>query len=123
MRIFRKSTGHFLAKIDIYPCGPESDRRDNPAYNGIRWGFSYAEDFNDSPTCPPVSDVWPEFLDEGGMAIPNNVPLIGSYTARMHIIFDDMIEKHFKRLRIGTKFYCTEGSMKTAEGIVSKLSV
>jgi hypothetical protein len=124
MSTFGKSRAHFLAKINIYPCGPEPTRRDKPAFNGIRWSFIYAEDYEKyAPNNPPISDVWPDFLDENGLAIVSGVPLIGSYTAKMHIIFDNMVEKHFERLKVGTKFYCTEGSMKTAEGVVTKLSV
>ena len=67
--------------------------------------------------------VWPEFLDASGLAIASGVPLVGMYQAKMHIVFDHMIHEHFKRLCIGTKFYCAEGSMKTAEGVVTKLSV
>ena len=40
----------------------------------------------------------------------------------MHIVFDNMVEVHFQRLALGTKFFCMEGSRKVAEGIVTSLS-
>ena len=123
MSIFGNSKGHFLADISIFPCGPEANRRNEPAFNGIRWAFVYAEDFDQDPSNASQSDVWPEFLDASGLAVASGVPLVGMYQAKMHIIFDHMIHEHFKRLCIGTEFYCAEGLMKTAEGVVTKLSV
>jgi len=123
MSIFGQSKGHFLANIDIYACGPEKTKRNKPAFNGIRWAFAYADDVHSNPDSFYVSDVWPEFLDSHGASIETGVPLIGSYAAKMHIVFPEMIEKHFQKLSVGTQFYCMEGYMKAAQGRVTKLNL
>lgn len=118
-----KRSGHFLAKIDIFPCGPENDRRDYPAFNRtfVRWGFSYADDYQKNPKNPGTSDIWPEFIDSTGVTIADDVPLIGTYMANMHIISDTMINMHFERLSIGTIFYCMDGPIRVAEGTVVEI--
>lgn len=91
--------------------------------NGIRWAFVYAEDVERlGAVLAPQSDVWPEFLNEAGASLPITVPLIGDFNAVMHIVFDNMVEVHFQRLALGTKFFCMEGSRKAAEGFVTSLS-
>ncbi len=71
----------------------------------------------------PQSDVWPEFLDDTGKSLTNEVPLIGEYSAIMHIVFDNMVDVHFQRLQEGTKFFCMEGARKIACGRVTSLSI
>lgn len=122
MSFFEKSEGHFRAFIEVYPCGP--DTRKKPAFNGIRWAFAYAEDVNELGAGNALrSDVWPEFLDETGKSLANEVPLIGGYSAIMHIVFENMVDVHFQRLHEGTKFFCMEGARKVASGRVTDLSV
>jgi hypothetical protein len=120
--VFGKSDGHFRAQITVYACGP--DTRSSPAFNGIRWGLAYADDVEKLGTRnAPQSDVWPEFFDEAGNSLGNAIPLIGEFSAVMHIVFDNMVAVHFQRLTKGTKFFCMEGSRKVAEGFVTSLSV
>jgi len=122
MSVFGESEGHFRAIIEVYPCG--SDTRKKPAFNGIRWAFAYAADMNElGAGTAPQSDVWPEFLDETGKSLANEVPLIGEYSAIMHIVSDHMVDVHFKRLEEGTKFFCMEGRRKVARGRVTGLSM
>ncbi|WP_409433056.1 hypothetical protein ACJ3XI_00760 [Litorimonas sp. RW-G-Af-16] len=124
MGIFGQSEGHFLAHIDIFPSGPEPDRRNGPPQNGIRWDFAYAEDFEIySPEFPMLNMIWPEFLDESGASIPTGIPLIGSFDAKMHIVSEHMIENHLNRIRIGTKFFCMEARIKTASGTIIKTTI
>ena len=124
MSLFLSSPGHFKASIKIHPHGPSSDQRTNPPFNGIRWSFVYAEDFaNLGLEGAPHSDVWPEFLDHSGRSIETGIPLVGTYHAKMHIVFDHMVPKHFARLEIGTKFYCMEGELRAAVGTVTDLKV
>ena len=121
MSVFGKSEGHFRAVIEVFPCG--SDTRKKPAFNGIRWAFSYAEDFDElGAHKAPQSDVWPEFLDEVGKSLAKEIPLIGQYNAIMHIVFENMVDVHFQRLNKGTKFFCMEGARRVAEGRVTDLS-
>ena len=121
--IFGKSKGHFLAEISVYPCGPETHRRNKPAFNGIRWDFVYDEDHERDQERAMCYMIWPEFLDESGVAISSKIPLVGTYRARMHIVSSEMVEENFEKLRVGTKFYCSEGTMITAKGTVTKLTV
>jgi hypothetical protein len=122
LSVFGKSDGHFRAQITIYPCGP--DTRSSPAFNGIRWAFAYADDVEKlGARKAPQSDVWPEFFDEAGNSLGSAVPLIGEYSAVMHIVFDHMVPVHLQRLTKGTKFFCMEGSRKVAEGVVTTLPV
>jgi len=110
---------NFEAEITIYPLGPET--RTSHPLNGIRWAFAYADDLKNDGALIQISDVWPEFIDDGGETIARDVPLMGTLRARMHIVFPKMVKVHLKRLKVGTKFYCMEGARKCAEGIVTAL--
>ena len=124
MSLFGQSPGHFKAIVDIHPCGPRADQRINPPFNGIRWGFVYAEDIETLGfEGAPHSDVWPEFLDHSGHSIETGIPLVGTYYAKMHIVFPHMILKHLERLTIGTEFYCMEGQYRMAIGKVTDLNI
>lgn len=113
-------TGHFMASIEIKPHGPEPDRRTNPAWNGMRWGFKYAEDVEKLGDMASVSDVWPEFLDKEGNSIKKGVPCTGTLNAVMHALSPEL---HFARIKVGTKFYHMDGHIIVAIGTVTKLSV
>ena len=117
---FDNHTGHFMASIKIKPHGPEPDRRSKPAWNGMRWGFKYAEDVEKFGEQAGVYDVFPEFLDENGNSIKNDVPCTGKLNAVMHALSPEL---HFPRIKIGTKFYHYDGRFIVAVGIVTKLSV
>lgn len=124
MSLFGTKLGHFKAVIEIYPCGPRADQRTKPPFNGIRWGFVYAEDIeNLGLEKAPHSDVWPEFLDQSGDSIKTDVPFMGTYDAKMHIVFSHMVPKHLSRLKVGTKFYCMEGLKRMAVGKVTHLKI
>lgn len=122
MSVFGNSLGHFKAIVDILPCGPRTDQRTNPPFNGIRWDFVYAEDVKTLGVGNvPYSMVWPEFLDQSGHSIKTGIPLVGTYRAKMHIVVPEMVPKHLARLKIGTEFYCMEGAMRVALGRVTDL--
>lgn len=108
---------HFQARITIYPLGPET-RKTHP-FNGIRWAFAYADDFNSDDLPNSVSDVWPEFIDDAGSAIPDEIPIQGTLAANMYTMVSGMIPLHTERIEVGTKFYCMEGKRKCAEGVVT----
>ncbi len=121
-----KSNGHFRATITIFPLGPKT--RSTHPFNGIRWGFVYADEFDklglDGNTYHGLySDVFPEFMVTETEAMDADIPLQGTLFAIMHILAPNMIPVHFERLKIGTSFYCMEGSRPCAEGKVTKLSV
>lgn len=66
--------------------------------------------------------VWPEFVDEAGASIVEGVPLGGRLHALMHIVAPEMIEQHRQRLKVGSKFICTEGARPVADGVVTCLA-
>jgi len=107
----------FEAEITIHPLGPTT--RNTHPYNGIRWSFAYADDWDNGSHA--ISDVWPEFIDEIGNSISDDIPLSGKLKARMYIISREMILVHLNRIEIGTKFYCTEGSRSCATGTVTAI--
>lgn len=119
MGIFGASAGHFRAQIEISPCGPET--RERPAYNGIRWSFVFAEEWDEDPVRTKHSEIWPEFLADDQSPVPVDVPLEGVYDARMHIVFTDRVDYYMKRIQIGQRFYCMEGARKVAAGFVTAM--
>jgi len=118
---FAKHQASFVATIKIYPCGPAPDQRNNPARNGIRWAFCFEEDYQLKLKGHPLSvcDIWPEFLDKNGNTIIDDRPLIGTYNAKMHILFKENAEGYLAKLRQNPKFYCIE-FFAVAEGIVTE---
>src|SRR6267143_6251151 len=59
----------FEALIRIY--SPRQGGREHPPCNGIRWKFAYADD----PVGDTLYAIWPDFLDEKGDSLPEDVPL------------------------------------------------
>jgi hypothetical protein len=120
MGVFGDHHHHFEADITILPLGPET-RKTHP-FNGIRWDFCYLEDLDERGWAPEISMIWPEFVDDTGNSIPTGVSLQGRLHALMHVVVPEMIERHRERLRVGTRFVCTEGPRPVAEGVVTSLS-
>ena len=113
--------GHFMASIEIMPRDPEF--RGKTTSNLMRWGFWYA-DYKENFGVPAGQwDVWPIFLDEAGVPIPEGIECSGTMQARMHILFDTSVPKHFKRLQIGTLFHLKDGDKVMAIGTVTKLGI
>lgn len=110
----------FEADIDILPLGPET-RRTHP-FNGVRWDFCLVEDLDERGWAGEVSMVWPEFVDQSGASIPTDVLLQGRLHALMHVVVPEMVEKHRQRLKVGSRFVCTEGPRPVAEGVVTSLA-
>lgn len=69
------------------------------------------------------SDIWPEFLDDKGYTIKRDALLIGTYNAKMHIVFPEMAPKHLSRLKASMEFLCMEGKMHIAVGKVTSFEV
>lgn len=111
------SNWHFEAEITIYPLGPTT--RSHHPLNGIRWAFAYADD--EMPDGATQSNVWPEFIDEAGETIPDDVPLHGTLKARMHIMFPNMVPEHLSRVYVGMRFYCKEASRRVAAGVITAI--
>ena len=120
MGIFGNHKHSFEADITVLPLGPET-RATHP-FNGIRWDFCLVEDLDDRGWATEVSMIWPEFVDDSGASIPTGVPIEGRLHALMHIVVPEMVDKHLQRLKVGSRFVCTEGPRPVAEGVVTSLS-
>lgn len=120
MGVFGDRRHSFEADIIIRPLGPDT-RKTHP-FNGIRWDFCRVEDLDERGWAREVSMVWPEFVDDAGAPIAYGVPLEGRLHALMHIVVPEMVEHHRQRLKVGSKFICTEGARPVADGIVTSLS-
>jgi len=110
----------FEATIRIYSTA-EGGRR-TPAFNGIRWDFTYAD--NSQPTVT-LYMIWPDFFADGGQALPTDQPLpVGDeLSARMLVLMDEMrAEVHRDKIAPGVRFFCHEGEKRVAEGVVTKIT-
>ena len=105
----------FEALVTIF-TEAEGGRR-SPPNNGIRWDFGYADaDGTEGLYC-----IWPDFYARHDNAplrttpLPMGVELLGRFTILNHEL---RITIHQPRIKVGTKFYCHEGSRRVAEGTV-----
>ena len=108
----------FEAEITILSA--EEGGRRTPPFNGIRWDFLYAGDRVEDGD---LHMIWPEFLDEVGDALATDLPLKGTYRARMYILLNEGRQRvHRQRISEGTAFFCMEGPRKVARGTVTKVT-
>jgi hypothetical protein len=107
---------NFTAEISIYTN--EQSGRTNLPYNKIRWDFRYGTD----DISQGIYMIWPYFLDENGIPISDGVPLVGTYEAKMYIVALEMCNYHYKRLSVGTEFFCHEGAAVMAKGVVQSIN-
>jgi|HubBroStandDraft_5_1064220.scaffolds.fasta_scaffold416383_2 hypothetical protein len=101
--------------------GPDEGGRKSPAYNGMRWDLNYAEE---TPS-ENLYMIWPDFVDENGVSLRKDMslPLGIGLRARMTIVADEMRYRvHRAKIKVGTRFYCCEGSKRVAEGQVTKIT-
>ncbi|KAF1054527.1 MAG: hypothetical protein GAK43_00810 [Stenotrophomonas maltophilia] len=108
----------FEARIRLYRA--EEGGRRQPAVNGIRWDFAYADD-----TALTLYMIWPDFCDALGDSLPRDQPLpVGvELRAWMTVVNDEMrCTLHRQRLAPGTRFYCHEGPHRVAEGRITRLT-
>lgn len=95
--------------------------RKTPAFNGIRWDFSYAAD----DAADQLYMIWPDFLSASGNSLPKDqsLPLSTELSTRMTIVVDEMREQvHRARIKPGVEFYCHEGPKKVAIGRVTRIT-
>lgn len=114
-----KAAGDFVAAIRIFT--PQEGGRIQPAFNGLRWNFSYAEDH---PT-HEIFMIWPDFIDASGNSLYGETCLSAGIPlmARMTVADDSMREKvHRHRIRSGVEFYCHESSQRVASGRVIEVT-
>lgn len=109
----------FEADFRIYTRA-EGGRR-APPFNGVRWDFAYAEDQ------PPgtLYMIWPDFTAADGRSLPADRPLpVGPVLrARMLVYADEMrAEVHRGRIAPGVRFFCHEGPLRVAEGVVTRVT-
>jgi hypothetical protein len=86
--------------------------------NGSRFDFQYSEDSKN------IYMIHPDFFDNNGnsFSVDTFLPLNEWFDARMYIVVAEMREQvHRERIKVGTKFYCCDGSQHIAEGIVTEI--
>jgi len=105
----------FEAEITVLP--PDPTTRLPPAYNGIRWGFAFAEDV--SARVSTVADIWPVFLDRQGGPLASDIPLQGTLKAFMHMVTMNWDHAYASRIRVGAGFMMMEGARVVATGVVT----
>ena len=109
----------FVALIRIFSTAEGG--RSTPAFNGIRWDFSYASD----QTTDTLFMIYPDFYDahEDSLAADAPLPTGVELPARMVVLADEMRETvHRDRIQVGTTFYCHEGQRRVAQGRVLRLT-
>jgi hypothetical protein len=117
-RLHQQAPDDFEAVIRIFPFSQRG--RMTPAFNGLRWDFSYADDPQGE-----LHAIVPDFIDENCNSLPPDHPLPVDIflNARMTIISDEMrTQFHRRRVKIGLRFFCHEGSKRVAEGQVLRLT-
>ena len=119
MKRLHRVADDFEALIRIYSTAEGG--RVSPAFNGVRWAFTYAENQPEDE----IYDVFPDFFEENGDSLPTNKPLpVGrELPARMVVVSDEMRAKlHRTRIREGVRFFCQEGRKRVAEGRVTRIT-
>ena len=118
MKRLHKVPADFEAVIRIYTNAEGG--RTTPAFNGIRWDFAYA---NDSRPLE-LFMIHPDFYGTNGDSLATDMPLpTGTeLPARMVVLFDEMLDHHRALMKVGTRFYCHEGSRRVAEGRITLIS-
>jgi translation elongation factor EF-Tu-like GTPase len=105
----------------IFVLRSDEGGRKIPARNGLRWDFTYAEEASSEN----LYMIWPDFVDENGVSLQKDMDLpVGvGLRARMTVVVDEMRERlHRAKIKVGTRFYCCEGSRRVAEGQVTKIT-
>lgn len=98
----------FRVRYSIYPA--VDGGRMNMPRQGIRTDFRYDGDELDAG----LWMIWPDFLSEHGVALPEGEVVRASGTADMFILNRELVPYHLARLAIGTKGYLMEGTRKVA---------
>jgi translation elongation factor EF-Tu-like GTPase len=89
--------------------------RKGPVFQGYRADIQY-EDLDG------IWMVWPKFIDEAGVELPNNTVVPRVSNANFYIVNDELRRTfHQNRLRIGVRFYICEGAKKVAVCRVVKI--
>ena len=88
---------------------PEEGGRKTPAYQGIRWDFSY-EEYADEGFM-----IWPEILDGStSEVLKTGTPIPNYGKATMWILNFQLRSLHQKRIKIGVRGYFMEGRQKVS---------
>lgn len=109
----------FEARIRVLSRA-EGGRR-NPARNGIRWDFAYADGKGELV----LFMIWPRFLGQDGLPLPegDELPVGPWLQARMTIVSDALrVSEHRARIAEGVCFHCHEGPHVVAVGEVTRVT-
>ena len=96
----------------------EGGRRTGPPFQHYRCDWSYE---GDDPS-KGIYSIYPEFLAQDGLLIPEGVPVPISGIATMWILSHDMrVQVHRARIREGITGYFMEGARRVAEAVVTRV--
>lgn len=88
-----------------------------PPRQHLRFDFLYA---GDSPQADGASMIWPEFLDQSGIVLPEgDVPLAG--LADMYVVSAGRRPYHGARLSLATRGHFLEGARIVADCTVTRI--
>jgi|JI8StandDraft_1071087.scaffolds.fasta_scaffold105358_2 hypothetical protein len=92
--------------------------RMNPALQGYRSDWIYAEDYEQYGTGALLCMIWPWAVDEYGLEYSPHELMPSEGFADMCILFAESRPIHRRRIRVGVKGYFVEGSRRVAEAEV-----
>jgi len=117
--------GYLLLKDDfearIRLLAHDEGGRRQPAYNGIRWDFAYADASGELE----LFMIFPEFLGEDGQPLADDIVLpVGPWLrAKMRIVNRELRQTlHRDRIAEGVRFHCHEGPHVSAVGEVTRIT-
>jgi len=112
----RKHKQDFNIKYLLYPQDVGGRKI---TYQHLRCDFAYeGDDIQETG----IYMIHPEFLDEFGVPIEEDIPVPLEGRASMWILVDEMREKiHKKQIKVGTKGYFMEGARRVGEVVVDEV--
>lgn len=97
---------------------PAEGGRMNPALQGYRSDWIYAEDYEQDGSGAMLCMIHPWAVDEYGLEYSHHEFMPSEGFADMRILFDQMRPVHRRKIKVGVKGYFVEGSRRVAEAEV-----
>lgn len=112
----RKRREDFIVSYRLYP--PEQGGR-KVTFQHLRCDFMYEDD---DPLADGIYMIHPEFLDEYGVPIREDIAISLEGKASMWVLVEEMKEKvHRQRIVVGTRGFFMEGARKIGEVAVEDI--
>lgn len=99
--------------------GSEEGGRTNPPFQGYRCDWAYE---GDDIALTGIYMIWPEFLTEEGLPLPEGVTVPSFGTVGMWIVNHELrVNIHRNRIKEGVMGYFMEGGRRVAEATVTRV--